>query len=260
MKLIFLKSGDIIEFEPSKSKVAEHWFNFLFEYCVQYNFYPTNTDKILEFENRMKELNETICRVNDGLKTLVPANQIFFTQNENLDQTWLNEIHKKWVCLTDRYKNDLFDIPLDFKNDWTNINEHIHKIESSFRLDFNTEQMFEYGRMDELLVDDCDYNKFDLVLPYRNLGRPQYEQWLLGSDIDDETNNYNRILTSFEYVFNFDISKKTAPLAYIEWCKERSILPLAPCVPLGTFVKYNRFEVREVFYKNIRDLRIGFAL
>lgn len=267
MKFVFYKSGDVLELEPNRAKVIERWFDYMFDKNIN-DKYKCQHSTAKRISTKIEELNDTIFEANEFISDKTEGEATIFEFSDGtLDQKFLNETHKKWVYLTDKYKNQIFPQP----SFWHNVNHHVHDIEGMFSADFRNENEDKLWSLPpeyrtEILPEDGAYVQNDLVLSFRDLGRHQHNQWMLGSDIDDETNNYKTVSLDFGYRHYADqgpdyTSEPPAPSGYVEWCKERNLSVLPPWISVGKFKKYDRYEVRKMFHKNLsEESTLGFEL
>jgi hypothetical protein len=268
MKFVFYKSGDVLELEPNPAKVIERWFDYMFDNNIN-DKYTCNNSTAKIVSEKIKELNNTISQANYFISERTNGEASMFEFSPRiLDQKFLNATHKKWVYLTDTYKNEIHPQP----KFWHDVNRHVHDIESRFSADFknqNDKKLWalpqEYKA--EILPEDGDYWQNDLMLSFRDLGRHQHNQWMLGSHADYETSNYKNITLDFSYKHYIEQGgpdctyQPSIPKGYIEWCKQQNLPILAPWLSIGKFKKYDRYEVRKIFHKNlIKDSTLGFEL
>lgn len=254
MKLVFLETGDYIEFVPQKNKFIDLWFEYVFDYKLnEFNITSSATSRI---ENTISILNYSIEKALKYAHSRIENFEFDFIKLEELDQSLLNHNHKQWVFATEKYKNELYPQP----NFWKAINEEVHNLEFFYSAYFGPKVKFnhlgeEYTKY--LRPEDCIYDHKDLVIHYTNLGKHQYHQWCTGSTPDEETNNYRTVSTNFEYQFNVQTPPSTerapAPPGYAEWCKSHNLEVLPPYVPIGKFQKYNRHEVRQIMHRNLKN-------
>lgn len=264
MKLVFYKSGDYLEFEHKNTKFGNEWFDFLFDKEVNTKYRGERQGwHVSSTEERLDLINTYITDINKFLKIVAPDNTVLFENNNSLNQAWMNSTHKKWVMLTDRYKNQIYDIPWELKNAWSEINNIVHYLEQGYKHSFYNTLLPQIPvGMLTVTKEDCEFTQRDIVLNYDNLGRHQHNQWEVGTEIDEETNNYNTISTSFTYTYyQTDAALKNfaaPPVDYIEWCKHRNVEVLAPWVVLGRF-KSSTYDVREFMHKNLKEgIEVGF--
>ena len=267
MKLVFYKSGDSLNLEPNRAKVITKWFEYLFDNNINDKYF-CNHSTCNRISDKIEELNNTIFEANQFISDKTNSEATVFEFSDGtLDQNFLNKTHKKWVYLTDKYKNQIFPQP----SFWHNVNHYVHDIEQMFSADFRNENENKLWALPEeyrtkINPEDCTYVQNDLVLSFRDLGRHQHNQWLLGSDLDSETNNYKTVSLDFGFRHYTDqgpdyTSEPLAPQGYIDWCKERNIEALPPWISVGKFTKYDRYNVRKLFYKNLsEESTIGFEL
>lgn len=267
MKFVFLKSGDYLEFRPKRTKFVNGFFEYLFTNSINKHYHGSGLDYTLRTtEERIQTLNQYIAGVNLSLKILVPDNEIKFNHNDTLSQEWLNDTHKKWAYLTHTYKDSIYEVPSEFKKMWNGINDLIHQIELYYSHKFENNVIAKVPDSANLKVEleDSIFSNSGLCLSYSNLGRHQYNQWEVGAEIDDETNNYTVISTNIVYKIGLseDIthSPTIAPTDYIKWCEARNVPALGPWVSLGDFL-LPRFTVREIMHINLKkDVSVGFEI
>ena len=166
MKLVFYTTGDHLEFAPKNTKFVNEWFDFLFDKQLNSKYQgEQNSWHVNSTEERLTAINKHIDDVNDFLKISLPTNTIMFENNDTLNQPWLNSTHKKWVVLTDLYKNEIYDIPWELKNSWSEINNLIHFLELGYTNTFYNTLLSHIPKGINLKVakEDGDYTQRDLV-------------------------------------------------------------------------------------------------
>lgn len=263
MKFVFLKSGDSLELAVNPAKIISVWFEHLFSSEANLKYSLRNSTQELKIKNNIQKLNDLIFLLNHRLKITIPENTVFFDQCRELDQDWLNRCHKIWAMLTHAYRNIINGDTDPYPNEWHQINHLIHEIENTYFSHFyNTElPILPLEKHVPIRPEDGTYYQTDLFIHYGNLGRHQYNQWLVGTDLDEETSNYRTISYDIEYRYFLENAPVPAPAEYIEWCKQRNIEFLPPWIPIGNFKKYSRHEVKKMFYKNLSDSSdVGFEL
>jgi hypothetical protein len=266
MKFIFLKSGDYLELEPNNTPIASAWFNNIFSKKMNMSYFAKGTSYIERSNQIINKLNQAVDTVNKfAVEKSLP--QIMFSRISGFDQKWMNAGHKQWV----KYTQELKDIvngddtqqnyPL-FSEAWQNINMYIHALENYYSIYFtNTNGAYLEEVNVEIRPEDCEYSQHDLILRFDDLGKHQFDQWITGSSVDEETSNYKTISARFEYTFNPQMVKGVpANPAYIEWCKQNNLQVMPPWIILGNFKK-NRWDVKELMHKNLlQGLEVGFEL
>lgn len=266
MKFIFLKSGDYLELEPNNTPIASAWFNNIFSNKMNMSYFAKGTSYIERSNQIINKLNQAVDTVNKfAVEKSLP--RIMFSRISGLDQKWMNAGHKQWV----KYTQELKDIvngddtqqnyPL-FSEAWQNINMYIHALENYYSIYFtNTNGAYLEEVNVEIRPEDCEYSQHDLILRFDDLGKHQFDQWITGSSVDEETSNYKTISARFEYTFNPQMVKGV-PVnpAYIEWCKQNNLQVMPPWIILGNF-KQNRWNIKEIMHKNLsQGLEVGFEL
>jgi hypothetical protein len=263
MKFVFLESGDSLELKVNPAKIITVWFDHLFSSGANLKYSLNDTRQELSIEDNIKQLNSLIELMNYRLKMTIPENTIFFDNCYELDQNWLNRCHKIWARLTHIYKDIINGEEHRYPLEWHQINHLIHDLENRYLSNFYNTIIPILPPEKHVLIEpeDGTYYQTDLLLHYGNLGRHQYNQWLAGTDLDDETNNYNAVSYNIEYRYFLENPPVPAPTEYISWCIERNVKILPPWIPIGNFTKYDRHEVRKLFYKNLlKSPDVGFEL
>ena len=266
MKFIFLKTGDYLELEPNNTPIASAWFNSIFSKKMNMSYFAKGTAHVGRSNQIINKLNEAVDIVNQfAIEKNLP--QIMFSRISGLDQKWMNAGHKQWV----KYTHELKDIvngddtqhhhPL-FSEAWQNINMYIHALENYYSIYFtNTKGAYLEEVNAEIRPEDCEYTQRDLVLRFDDLGKHQFDQWITGSSVDEETSNYKTISARFEYTFNPQLVRGLpANPNYVDWCRQNNLTVMPPWIILGSFKK-DRWEVKELMHKNLsQGLEVGFEL
>lgn len=261
MKFVFLKSGDYIELELNPATVITHWFEYLFEQKANSKIISTinNSNKI---SKDLIDLNNTLANMNRLLAERIPENNVFFKQNNSINQQWLNTTHKQWAMLTDTYPHHINPGTNPFPYEWHRVNHLIHGIETAYFSQFVNEQIqFLPNNLVSIVPSDYTFQGNGLILSYDNLGRHQYNQWAAGTTPDDETNNYKKVSFNFEYRYSLqpNTTVNLPPVDYVSWCNEHNLAVIAPFISIGNFIKYSRHEVNEIFYRNLLESNnVGF--
>lgn len=264
---MFLGSGDSLEVEPNRAPIVTAWFEHMFASKSNLEFYTDGGSMggsgSVDTDSKIKKLNISVKNMNQLLASSIPDNVDFFKYSDDLDQPWLNDIHKKWVMLNDKYPGIILGHDSCFPQEWHDVNNCVHDIEYGYQAFFinNKLPILPTELHTKIKAEDCQYSQIDLMLSYCNLGRHQYQQWLTGSDTDDETNNYKSIRYEFTYNCFLDIVDQpiSPSVNYVNWCRRQGLEVLPPWISIGKFLKYDRFEVRKLFHRNLlTNGKVGF--
>lgn len=266
MKFIFLKTGDYLEMTPNKSAIAAAWFDYIFSNNMNMCYSARDTTQISQANTNISKVNAAVDIVNKfSMEKNLPS--LMFDKINGLDQNWMNNAHKKWVKCTNEYVNIVLGDEVKqhypwVKIAWQDINTFIHSLENYYSIWFANSKDSCCKEMNiEIRPEDCEYAQRDLVLRFEDLGKHQFDQWRTGSAVDDETSNYKRIPTRFEYKFDTQLPKGTLPTPhYIDWCKQNNLQVMPPWIILGDFKK-DVWQVKQIMHQNLsRDLQVGFEL
>lgn len=263
MKLVFYTTGQHLEFEPNNTPIAEAWFEFIFSEKINSSYKAGRIFNVIQADQNIFKLNNAVDTVNKFfLDHQLP--DLCFEKINGINQAWLNDAHKKWVRWTTEFQSVIFSE--EIKKSWENINLYIHLLEDLYAIEFSNQTINYLPKIDvKIRPEDCEYSQHDLLLSFNNLGRHQHDQWLTGSIPDDETNNYEMISTSFEYVCGFHPKNTPANPDYVKWCAENNLPVMPPYIILGNFKK-DRWNVKQIMHQNIsrghkiRSYRIGIEL
>lgn len=260
MKLVFIDSGDSLDITVPKSQFVRKWYEYLFTNDLN-DCYDVGSSDHNTKEKELAELNANIRQSNEYIEKNIKNPHYLFKEILELNQDSLTAAHRQWVMISTLFRNEIGHPP----KFWHDINNTIHHLENNYYAAFvnrRTEFVPETLRV-YIKPEDCQYTQGDLTLAFMNLGRHQYDQWLINCDVNEETNNYERISSRFEYRYqmrNFpDRTDIQAPAGYVKWCNRQNVPVLAPWISIGSFSTYDRNVAKQVMHKNLTaGQRIGF--
>jgi hypothetical protein len=239
MKLVWNKTGDHIICEPVDQEFANYWLSEFKE--LTWNVNSTLSQHIsLSY---LKDLLESVQSCLDRLKLLLYSSDI-----ECIDQNFLNEIHRNWVIIHQKYPNiyRLFDNK--FKDDMNKINKIIHEIEESWQVNLETKHILQnVGNVPNM------FGKSNLMIPYENLGRSNYNKWLNFDNIVDtlDTNDFREIYGKL----NFNLNRHFVsfpPIEYVQWAGNNKLSVKPNVLLLANFkeLEKNLYRYRKLFLDN----------
>ena len=179
-----------------------------------------------------------------------------------VDVKYLEYVHEHWADYTDRFKKiqaqgntqDPFEkqmVVMDMRlqragfSGFRQINHCVHLVEHMHMLIFS--HFFLSNRLEydyQVQAQDTAFYPSQLNVPYHNIGRPQYEKWLLsGSVTNTEIENFTDIPNHIElWMTSNKLVKNCQPeQEYIDACNRAGVEVWGNYLPLGN-LKDNYFH------------------
>lgn len=238
MKLVWGKSGDFIECIPIDIGFAEYWID------SQQNFIWQTTSCFPQHD-LINELNSLIGDVDKELSKIKIR---LIDSSMTIDQSKINMLHTNWVRLFKKHPNINKLFGIDFKNKMDRINKALHELEESWKL-----QMF--ANREPRVIDyqlPIIFGKSNIEIPYENLGRSSYNKWAnFDNNITEDTNDFNELHYKVQINLNRPYTTQ-APIEYVKWCGELSIIPKSNELLLANFsnLETKLDTYRTLFMKN----------
>lgn len=235
MKLVWNKTGDYINCTPIDNNFVDQWLE-------QDQVWISNGLSILK--NNIDELTAlivTVAPILDKFKLKLTELPITGKQSQ------LNEIHRNWVKLFQKYPNihKLFDQQSYKKLE--RINKCLHELEESWHLFLKANNSCSIKNI------PAYFGKANIVIPYENLGRSYYNKWINFDDsvTTSDTNNFKEIIPTIK----INICRtyfQDPPKEYVDWCVNKNINVLPNTILLANFdnVDENLDRYRDLFIKN----------
>jgi hypothetical protein len=247
---------------------------------LSFNDNYLNSQK-LEFDQNHQKLKNLLTEYNQQIeKNNIPS--IWkFQISDTCSTSWLENVHEHWAMLTilDIYDHNRIkwktDKPFEkgyyghasrivkdiCGNDFSYINHMVHHSEhlsqnlaiSAVIKNFNSDKI---NSGYQVKSSDTVFEKACINFPYYDVGRPQYEKWLLTGKLDSqEISNYINIPDTVD-ILSYSQSIKYDD-RYINQCEENNVPAWKPNLPFANFVK-NHFYVGNEILRKISDKNQGY--
>lgn len=251
-KLVWVKSGDEIKFSPT-------YPDLLLYYVEVLNSANANKFKLDSTKFRSEVVNEF---VNATQSTKRISNRIPFEidnwDGEAFDQNYLNRLHKQWVITGIKYPS----IPLllrkmgNLDKDYRDINDLLHKVESSFVYDFKNYEQDQYQVDNIFGAKVLGFSKPNIAIGFDNLGRSSWEKFCNfdNNANDADTNNFNKLSGLIHFNLNRPLNGDP-PLEYVEWCKLHKVPVVGKTLSLGNIINLESklTDLRKIVVRNVND-------
>tara|TARA_B100000686_G_C16681949_1_gene912468 strand:+ start:192 stop:1040 length:849 start_codon:yes stop_codon:yes gene_type:complete len=197
--------------------------------------------------NKIHEINNTIERYSFNWIKPFPI--------EPLSQEWLCKIHEQWAETTLymearthlQYGSEALKLANELDdNMYWEINPLVHLLEfdrQNFRLSLlifsNLYQLSRDSKEYTVKATDTSFFKSNIISPYNDIGRPQFEEWLFKKRITNETSNFINIsgLTDILFLHEYRYPDNCID-EYKVYCNENNLEEWGPILNIGKFSNY----------------------
>jgi hypothetical protein len=257
IKLTWKSTGDILLFNAINCDLA-YWFvqtSHQLGNCFKTGDQVIDTiRKSLDTNNLIQEEIAYIETVNKQLSQLKMP--IFNLPSNWYDQRQLNKLHKdwgetrlKWPKLTELF----YKIDKKIFEAYQEMNCHIHLIEDSFLYRFRDPS---HWRVDNPFKDNSyNWETCHLYINYPGHGRQAFEKFQnmdTYEDIYRDNVNWDNV-DSYVGIKLVRPYKETPPKEFLDWCKEKKLIPHNGKLPLGNLVdwEHNLTRAKQIMAENV---------
>jgi len=273
-----------LEIQLNDTNFVDYYVNRLFHTSVQ---------KELTSLNLYQDYQTWNLRRNDLLDLLVATNKIvdqglvdegwrFDVPDtvEGVDVKYLGYVHEHWADYTDRFKKiqargntqDPFEkqmVVMDKRlrqegfRSFAQINHCVHLIE---HMHLQMYSIFKINQMNskhdyQVQAEDTTFYPSQLNIPYHDIGRPQYEKWLLsGSVTNTEIENFTNISNQIELsMINNRLVNCHPEQEYIDACNRAEVDIWGNYLPLGNFKEnyfYSGYKIFNALFDDEKNNKI----
>jgi hypothetical protein len=231
-------------------------------------------DILVQFTNAWEKFIDTITKVNNVITTLeterkLNRNMLFPLSNEPTT-AYLEKIHEQWAQFTkdsatpgsSNWSQENLDVYQDINkhlrltdNHYDNINNRVHDLEFLYKhMQIHNIKTTDYWRFPPgeytVTAQDTTFDTQHLMIPYYDIGRPQYEKWAICKEVvHDEISNYINISTKLQLIIKK--ANITPPDEYINACRLKGVDAFGPNLGLGNFAIHNVDEAGFLILKEI---------
>lgn len=251
MKLVWNKTGDVIELEVLNQNLFYSWLDFINSKGV--NTYYCNRETIQDLYIVSKDLRDSLRKVNgllENTKRSLPESEISYSQ------PYLNLLHRQWVELqmdVPGIKSFLELVESGSSKEFDLINELIHAIEHRTKFPFFASFYHEFDNPYIDNIAELTNQSGHIFLSYKNLGRTCWHKYSIGdSDFKNrDTNNWDIVGT--DIVIDLEpLRKFVLPQDYIDKCNQQGVPAVGLELPLAKFLEpVDWAKLRTIMRKNI---------
>lgn len=263
MKLILADSE--ISVNLNNTNLVDYWISKQFmsgnqvEITVQRNQFLELNDKFTEAWNYF---NKVIHIVNAAIKELKCEDalnrKMEFPLSNSPTVEYLEKIHEQWAQFTkdstmyelgswsqtnlDVY-HEINSYLKEHNHHYDDVNWAVHRLEFLYKhiflSDLHTTTGLTFERSEYVVKsEDTTFSRQNLMIPFYDIGRPQYEKWAIcGKVLHEEISNYINISTKLNILIQrLDISP---PIEYVNECIRSNVSVYGPNLGIGDFAVRN---------------------
>jgi hypothetical protein len=253
MKIVWNQTGDWLGLTPANHELALYWVHKLDQdninvFRLEHNYFDLSWPTSLQSH---------VQAIDNFLTSKLKIDKLSVFCNQDLiDQSVLNNLHRIWICLIQDYPKlvQLIAHDSNLYHHWNQINKKIHYIEEGFKSLYISKQYWETPNI--FSTDILNFNICQIKLNFSQKGRNTFNKWkmsdynIVDRDTDDFSNFGSEVLVSLEKPESCD-----PPREYVEFCRVQNISLIGNHLNLANFENYetNLKEIRHVYLRNIAN-------
>lgn len=257
IQLTWSLTNDVLLFDAINQDLAQWFVQTSQQLGNQYSTADQKIDTILKSSNTDKLIQEEIRYIETVNKQLMLLKMPVIEVPSNwYDQKQLNKLHKDWGETRQKWPklSELFyKIDRKIFEAYQEMNCHIHLIEESFLYRFRDST---HWRVDNPFKDNSyDWETCNLYIHYPGHGREAFEKFR-NMDIYDDIYRDNVNWNNVDAYVGIKLSrpyKETPPEEFLDWCKEKKLIPHTKTLPLGNLVdwEHNLTRAKQIMTENV---------
>lgn len=248
MKVVWITSGDELEFAPENHSLCEYFITNLAGrslICDHSDVDSAWHDQLLSYLHTVNRMLEH-TGIGDS-----------FDIGDPYDQQYLNQLHRNWVKFHLANPNIIIFLQQHDQSlvaKFRGINSTLHKIEKMFVQSWIGIENNEVLTWNNPFENVLTFSTGNLQVFYNDLGRNTYNKWVNFDNVIDQedTNDYKTLAA--EIRLNLNRSEQLLPPTnYVEWCKSHGLTTVpGRWINLGDFVDLeNRLtDYRKLLVRN----------
>jgi hypothetical protein len=210
------------EFQLYNTNFVDVWYNWLFSDSTQVEL-KIDKSSLINAQQRLSDATNDIANlldiVNNISAELNLSNKYVYDTTNTYDFDFLQKTHEQWAQITKEanethlpvYDHETYQVYQAIQNklkahnrDYNDINDAVHRIEFIYRIfylngNYIQKQIVDSVSSYKITPDDTSFTRDVVSLPFYDIGRPQYEKYLVGGFVDhSEISNYQNIINRIE--------------------------------------------------------------
>lgn len=248
-KLVWTKTGDEMPLVLFNSELYSYFVSQLD--AVNSNRFLLQQ---LDFSKEFDTLKSDIDSINKILTSRFHITDFDFGNIDCLDQSVLNNVHRVWVKLHQKFPNignicEQVEKGSNYK--FYRINKTVHFIEDQFN---KLDAIGSANPIPNIFSESClMYGRTNIMIEYNNLGRSTYNKWLNFDSIvaDSDTNDFKELYSTVSVNLARPLYRQP-PIEYVNWCENKNVTPVAENIGLANFdnLEQNLLSYRNMIYYN----------
>lgn len=210
------------EFELYNTNFVDVWYNWLFSDSAQVKL-TIDKGSLVNAQQRLldatNDISDLLDIVNNISVELNLSNKYVYDITNTYDFDFLQKTHEQWAQITKEaneehlpvYDPETYQVYQLIQNklkahnrDYNDINDAVHRIEFIYRIfylngNYIQKQISDSVSLYKITPEDTSFTRDVVSLPFYDIGRPQYEKYLVGGFVDHiEISNYQNIINRIE--------------------------------------------------------------
>ena len=251
MKLVWNRTGDSLDLDPTNQEFAAYWIDCLDQcninaFKLQHSAFDSQW--LAELEIHLRTIDRFL-QTKLGIDALAK-----FYHQDLLDQQVLNAIHRNWIDLIQTHPRlvQLLSKNQNLFDHWNQINKKVHAIEENFVSKYLAKKYWEVPN--PFGSDILNFNLGQIKIIFSQEGRSTFNKWKLFDYnlTDNDTNDFLCVGSEITISLHTPLSYEP-PKEYLRFCKANNIDPVGDYLNLANFSNFENdlTRLRHVFVKNI---------
>lgn len=277
-----------LEIAPKNTNFVDYWTTKVFKnsntiQCSMKSLSEGKTYNLHNFKKHKVNLLNLLYEFNQIVELEKLPSELSYNLQDSVEPKYLQYVHEKWAHFTiqsyhvpsphfnleikeycdilNHKLNERFNSSIDTRT----INNYVHNLEHLY-LHYQTiiillDDIFPYGEY-RVTEQDTIFGIDNLMISFWDIGRPQYEKWILSKDItSNEISNFETISPRVEVRAE---STHTVPHDdYVNLCKKMNIPVWGNKLPLGNIKHINYYDIGYSIINSMKENEsdyVGFKL